>query len=83
MAFGLRAGLRPPARPPLSILGLCVVLGALAAAGQAPLGYWPVTLAALAVLAEVMVRRLGAGQMIWTGWAAGTGYFAAALFWIY
>ena len=83
MAFGLRAGLRPPARPPLSILVVSLALGALAAAGQAPLGYWPVTLAALAVLAEIMVRRAGAGQMIWTGWAAGTGYFAAALFWIY
>ncbi len=60
-----------------------MALGALAAGGQAPLGFWPVTLAALAVLAEIMVRRAGAGQMIWTGWAAGIGYFAAALFWIY
>ena len=57
-------------------------LGALAAAGQAPLGWWWLTLAALAGVFAMLPlsaspRGIG-GRM----WLAGTGYFGAALFWI-
>lgn len=78
-----RAALRSPVRPALSLLASAFALGGVAAAGQAPLGFWWLTLVALALLAEILVRRGGAGQLVWTAWAAGTGYFAAALFWIY
>jgi apolipoprotein N-acyltransferase len=57
-------------------------LGAAMAAGQAPLGAFWVTLPALAVLFAVL--PLGADARAWGGrlWAAGSGYFAASLFWI-
>ena len=58
------------------------VLGAASAAGQAPLGAFWVTIPALAVLFSVL--PLDAGHRAWGArlWAAGTGYFAASLFWI-
>ena len=57
-------------------------LGVLAATGQAPLGWWWVSLAALTALFAILpidapIRAI-AGRM----WLAGTGYFGAALFWI-
>ncbi|MDO5656904.1 MAG: apolipoprotein N-acyltransferase [Paracoccus sp. (in: a-proteobacteria)] len=56
-----------------------IALGAAAALGLAPWGLWPVTLAALIVLIWRFAHRsAGFG----TGLAAGTGYFAVALFWI-
>lgn len=58
-------------------------LGAFAAAGQAPLGWWWLSLLALSLLWAALPRE-GARPAIW-GWAmlaAGTGYFGAALFWI-
>lgn len=83
MPAGLRAAVRPAARAGAGVLAPAAALGAVAAMGQAPLGFWWLTLPALAVLAELLVRRGTAGQMVWTGWFAGTGYFAASLFWIY
>ncbi|MFD0978964.1 apolipoprotein N-acyltransferase [Tropicimonas aquimaris] len=63
-------------------IALCLGLGALAAVGQAPLGWAWISLAAFAVslcLLSVPSRwRVAA----WRGWAFGTGYFAASLFWI-
>jgi apolipoprotein N-acyltransferase len=57
-------------------------LGAVAALGQAPLGFWWATLAALAglvwLLGQVPDRR---GAFL-TGWFAGAGYFGLALNWI-
>ncbi len=57
-------------------------LGAAAAAGQAPLGAFWITLPALAVLFAVLPRDGDARA--WGGrlWSAGSGYFAASLFWI-
>ncbi len=77
------AAIRPPVRPGLRVLALTAVLGVVAASGQAPLNLWWLTLPALALLTEIMVRREAVGQMVWTGWVAGSGYFAASLFWIY
>jgi apolipoprotein N-acyltransferase len=79
----LSAAFRPPVRPGLAVLVGASALGALAATGQAPLGLWWITLPALALLTEMLVRRTGLGQRVWTGWLAGAGYFAASLFWIY
>ncbi|MBS0572823.1 MAG: apolipoprotein N-acyltransferase [Proteobacteria bacterium] len=57
-------------------------LGALAAAGQAPLGYWWMTLAALALLIRRVAQARDPRGRLWQGWTAGAGYFAASLFWI-
>lgn len=83
MLFRVRGAFRPPVRPGLAVLALAAALGAIAATGQAPSNLWWLTVPSLALLAEVMVRRTGIGQLLWTGWLAGTGYFAASLFWIY
>ena len=57
------------------------VLGALAATGQAPLGWWFV---ALPALAGVIVRVAAAGgrKAMRLAWVAGAGHFIAALNWI-
>ncbi len=56
--------------------------GFVAAAGQAPLGWWPLALVAFGVLFYLILNadtpRYGA-RLAWIG---GGGYFAAALFWI-
>lgn len=83
MPANWRRAFRPPVRPDVKVLVLAAVLGAVAAAGQAPLDFWWLSLCAFALLTELLVRRAGLGQMIWTGWLAGSGYFAASLFWIY
>lgn len=57
-------------------------IGTIMAAGQAPLGAFWATIPALAVLFAALpvdaTARASAGRL----WAAGTGYFAASLFWI-
>lgn len=53
-------------------------LGVLAASGQAPLGAWYLAVPAFAGI----VWQVTAGRPAARGWAAGTGYFAAALSWI-
>jgi apolipoprotein N-acyltransferase len=56
--------------------------GALLATGHAPLGWsWP-AFAALAALLALGTLPTGARAAALTGWAAGFGHFAAALFWI-
>ena len=56
-------------------------LGALMATGQAPLGFWFVTLPSLALLLRHLAPLPGAAAF-WAGWFAGAGYFAVALSWI-
>lgn len=57
-----------------------ILLGALAATGQAPQGWWPVTLVALAIWIATPVgsAKLAARH----GWFFGIGYFAVSLRWI-
>ncbi len=52
------------------------------ALGQAPLGFWWATLAALAGLVWLLERVPDRRGAFWTGLCAGTGYFALALSWI-
>ena len=60
---------------------LPALAGAVAALGQAPLGWWWAALPALAVVVALVARAgRGAG---WVAWFAGAGYFAAALNWIF
>lgn len=63
-------------------VALAVLAGALGALGQAPLNIWPATFLSLA-----LVYGLGRAAPGWRragllGWAAGTGYYMLALFWI-
>lgn len=58
------------------------VLGAVMATGQAPLGWWWATIAALVVMFHILPLDATARNWAWRVWATGTGYFAASLFWI-
>ena len=58
-------------------------LAALAALGQAPLGFWWATLAgAGAGWSGCLAARTAAGAAFWLGLVAGAGHFALALIWI-
>lgn len=61
---------------------LAAGLGALAALGLAPYGFWPVTLVALALIPWLLLGIVSPRRAAWIGWALGTGYFAHALIWI-
>lgn len=61
---------------------LALGLGAVAALGQAPLGFWWATLAALAAMVWLLEQVQDRRGAFWTGLLAGTGYFAVALNWI-
>lgn len=63
-------------------LVLAFGLGAVAALGQAPLGFWWATIAALGGLIWLLGKQSGVMTALWTGLAAGTGFFALALSWI-
>lgn len=61
---------------------MAAALGAAMALGQAPLGFWPVTLVALAGLIALVAGAGATRARLWRAWAGGAGYFAASLFWI-
>ncbi|SDK95656.1 apolipoprotein N-acyltransferase [Aliiruegeria lutimaris] len=63
-------------------LSLAFGLGLLCAAGQAPLGWAWLSLAALAVAIALLTLPERWQVVAWRGWAFGTGYFAGGLFWI-
>ncbi|MFM7443718.1 MAG: apolipoprotein N-acyltransferase [Tabrizicola sp.] len=63
-------------------LVLSFALGALAALGQAPLGFWWATLAGLAGLVWLLQRVTDARGAFLVGLFAGAGYFGLALNWI-
>ncbi|MFN3578323.1 MAG: apolipoprotein N-acyltransferase, partial [Tabrizicola sp.] len=63
-------------------LVLAFALGALAALGQAPLGFWWATLAATAGLIWLLGRLRDARGAFLSGLFAGAGHFAVALSWI-
>lgn len=74
----LPAALSRPRRPAWAWLLLALALGAAVALGQAPFGLWWLALIALSFLFP-LAQRCSPG---WTGFAAGMGYGAAAMFWI-
>ncbi|SLN70132.1 apolipoprotein N-acyltransferase [Roseisalinus antarcticus] len=63
-------------------MGAALGLGALAALGQAPVGFAPATLVALALILWLMRGAPRWPAAAWFGWCAGTGYFLVALHWI-
>ncbi|KEO56428.1 apolipoprotein N-acyltransferase [Thioclava pacifica] len=78
----IREGFRAPLRPRWQVLLLATVLGALFAAGQAPLGLWWLALPALAGAIWIATSERWRASMIWIGFATGFGYALAAMFWI-
>lgn len=74
--------MRLPGWPGLGPAAWAAGLGALAASGQAPLGWWPVTLLALAGVIRLVARAPGPAQAAWIGLIAGAAHFAAAMTWI-
>ncbi|NCU12424.1 MAG: apolipoprotein N-acyltransferase, partial [Sphingomonadaceae bacterium] len=66
------------ARPRLTAL----VLGAVAACGFAPLGLWPLALAALALLMALLARAASRGDAFLLGWLFGLTHFTVGLNWI-
>ncbi|MFD1795859.1 apolipoprotein N-acyltransferase [Paracoccus aurantiacus] len=73
-----RAGFWQAARSSLCDLGL----GAASALGQAPWGFWPVSLAALCLILWRVGSAQGSARSALRAFAAGTGYFALAMNWI-
>ncbi|MGC1488188.1 MAG: apolipoprotein N-acyltransferase, partial [Albidovulum sp.] len=69
-------------RSGLARTGLIPALAGLAAAaGQAPLGWWWLTLGAVAVLIRLVALAPGRPARVWIGWCGGVGYFTGTLFW--
>lgn len=82
MIESIREGFRAPLRPRWQVLLLAALLGALVAAGQAPLGLWWIALPALAGAVWLATNARWRASMIWIGFATGFGYALAAMFWI-
>lgn len=78
----LTAIFRAPLRPGTRLIVAAGAAGGAVAAGQAPVGAWPITLVALAIVTALVARASRPAHRIWLAWTAGCGYFAATLFWI-
>ena len=61
---------------------LALVAGAVSSLGFAPLGLWPATLAALAVLLGLIARAADLRRAALTGWLFGVGHFTFGNGWI-
>ncbi|MCY1126359.1 apolipoprotein N-acyltransferase [Frigidibacter sp. RF13] len=61
---------------------LPALAGVAAAAGQAPWGLWALSLFGYGVILWHVAGAEGWRQRFFRGWAAGTGHFAAVMFWI-
>jgi len=66
-------------------IALAVVLtvaGGIGALGLPPVGWWPLTIAADALLFAVVATTASLRTAFWAGWLAGAGYFAVHLNWV-
>ena len=70
------------ARPSRGLAAEALAVGAVAALGQAPLGWWFLAFPAFVVLVALVARAPGAWAAFWIAGLAGAGYFATALHWI-
>lgn len=61
---------------------LALISGAVAALGQAPVGAWPLTILALALVYGMFRLAQGWRRAAFLGWIFGVGYFAIALSWM-
>lgn len=64
------------------VLVMGIVLGVLAALGQAPFGLWPATMIGLAGGYALLGAAPSLRKAALTGWAFGLGYFGLTLIWI-
>ena len=62
---------------------LAAIAGATGVLGFEPVGFFPVTIGALALLAALWRRAGSAGRAAWIGFSFGIGYFVAGISWIY
>lgn len=62
--------------------GLAFFAGLLTALGQAPWGLWPLTLAGLALAAELLRRAPSARRAAFQGWCVGAVGYALSMHWI-
>mgnify|MGYP003352412867 FL=1 len=62
---------------------LAVIAGTTGVLGFEPVGFFPVTIGALALLAALWRRAGSAGRAAWIGFSFGIGYFVAGISWIY
>ena len=72
----------PVTRSPYLLLAAAALAGGLSALGFAPLDLWPVTLLALALLLDLVVRTGSLRRAFGIGWLFGLGQFAVGLCWI-
>ncbi|MFU8882908.1 MAG: apolipoprotein N-acyltransferase [Rhodobacterales bacterium] len=63
-------------------LVLALLAGGMVALGQAPFDLWMLAIPGLALLFVLLRSAPHLRAAGWTGWVAGTGYFALSLFWI-
>ncbi len=61
---------------------LSLIAGALSATGFAPLGFWPVSLLALALWIAIIDGVESRKAAFWAGWLFGLGHFIVGLNWI-
>jgi apolipoprotein N-acyltransferase len=62
--------------------GVAVIAGAASATGLAPLGLWPVTLIALALLIQMISGAQSARRAFALGWHFGVGQFFVGIYWL-
>lgn len=67
---------------PALCLGADLLIGMVAALGQAPWGLWPATVLALSALIWRVARAPSSRAAAWRALTIGTGHFALALAWI-
>ncbi|MGB3148453.1 MAG: apolipoprotein N-acyltransferase [Paracoccaceae bacterium] len=70
------------ARRLLAPAPLPLLAGVAVAPGQAPFGFWALSLVGLALLVWLVASAPSPALRLARGWWAGVGYFALALFWI-
>jgi apolipoprotein N-acyltransferase len=63
-------------------VGLVALIGAIAALGLAPVGWWVVTLLAFMAVPAIFLGAQSQRQAALTGWVFGIGWFLPALVWI-
>ncbi len=66
---------------------ICIMLGASAVLGHAPLFIWPAFVLSLSLFwvhldALIMAAERPGRAAFWAGWAMGFGYFLAGLYWV-
>jgi len=81
--FADRAVLRRLAPPPLLARLLALSAGAANVFAFAPFGFWPLQMAALALLFHLVVRAANVKRGLLLGWLYGLGWIVACVHWLY